>query len=44
VVKVIVIFATYGALVRLIKKGVCMYEFLCGGVPYGEELDDPFDI
>lgn len=24
--------------------GVCMYEFLCGGVPYGEELDDPFDI
>ena len=21
-----------------------MYEFLCGGVPYGEDLEDPFEI
>lgn len=24
--------------------GICMYEFMCGGVPYGEDLDDPYDI
>ena len=24
--------------------GVCTFEFMCGGVPYGEELDDPYDI
>jgi cGMP-dependent protein kinase len=24
--------------------GICVYEFFCGGVPYGEELDDPFQI
>jgi cGMP-dependent protein kinase 1 len=28
----------------LIIKGVCVFEFFCGGVPYGEELDDPFEI
>lgn len=28
----------------LIKLGVCVFEFFCGGVPYGEELDDPFEI
>ena len=21
-----------------------MYEFLCGGLPYGEDLDDPYEI
>ena len=21
-----------------------MFEFFCGGVPYGEDLDDPFEI
>ena len=24
--------------------GVCMYEFMCGAVPYGEDLDDPYEI
>ena len=23
---------------------ICMYEFICGGVPFGESLDDPLDI
>ena len=22
--------------------GICMYEFMCGEVPYGEDIDDPF--
>jgi len=24
--------------------GICLYEFVCGGVPYGENLDDPYEI
>lgn len=24
--------------------GICMYEFMSGGVPYGEDLDDPYEI
>lgn len=24
--------------------GVCFYEFICGGLPFGEEAEDPFDI
>ena len=24
--------------------GVCLYEFVCGGVPFGEDFDDPYDI
>lgn len=24
--------------------GVCMYEFQCGYVPFGEEEEDPFEI
>ena len=23
---------------------ICMYEFICGGVPFGDSLDDPLDI
>ena len=23
---------------------ICMYEFICGGVPFGESLEDPIDI
>jgi cGMP-dependent protein kinase len=23
---------------------VCIYEFICGGVPFGESCDDPMDI
>lgn len=22
--------------------GICLYEFMGGGVPYGENLDDPY--
>jgi cGMP-dependent protein kinase len=28
----------------LFSLGVCMYEFLCGGVPFGEDSEDPFTI
>lgn len=24
--------------------GVCLYEFICGGLPFGEEAEDPFEI
>ncbi|KAL4499727.1 hypothetical protein ABPG72_017267 [Tetrahymena utriculariae] len=24
--------------------GICLYEFLCGGVPYAEEAEDPYEI
>lgn len=24
--------------------GVCFYEFMCGKVPYGDDLEDPFEI
>ena len=24
--------------------GICLYEFVCGSVPYGEEIEDPYAI
>jgi len=24
--------------------GICMYEFFCGAVPYGENEDDPMNV
>lgn len=30
--------------VLFIKKGVCLYEFMCGMVPYGEDATDPYEI
>ncbi len=23
---------------------ICMYEFICGGVPFGESCEDPMDV
>lgn len=34
----------YNYLVDLWSLGVMMYEFMCGMLPYGEELDDPYEI
>lgn len=28
----------------LIWPGICLYEFICGAVPFGDEVDDPFEI
>ena len=33
---------SYG--VDLWSIGICLYEFLCGGVPYAEDCDDPYQI
>ena len=24
--------------------GICLYEFMSGNLPYGNDLDDPFEI
>jgi len=34
----------YGLAVDLWSIGVCLYEFMCGMVPFGEEAEDPYDI
>ncbi|CAD8072813.1 unnamed protein product [Paramecium primaurelia] len=34
----------YSFNVDLWSMGICMYEFMCGGVPYAEEQDDPYEI
>ena len=33
---------TYSA--DLWSIGICMYEFMCGGVPYAEDAEDPYEI
>ena len=30
--------------VDLWSIGICLYEFMCGGVPYAEDADDPYFI
>jgi len=27
-----------------LKKGICLYEFMCGRLPFGEEAEDPYEI
>lgn len=34
----------YGYMADIWALGICMYEFQCGYVPFGEEEDDPFEI
>lgn len=34
----------YSFSVDLWSMGVCMFEFICGGVPYADELEDPYEI
>ena len=34
----------YGMTADLWSVGVCLYEFICGGLPFGEEAEDPFEI
>ncbi len=30
--------------VDLWSIGICLYEFMCGGVPYAEEKESPYEI
>lgn len=34
----------YGKMADLWSLGICLYEFLCGRVPFGEEEEDPYRI
>lgn len=34
----------YNFIVDFWSIAVCMFEFMCGGVPFGESCDDPMDI
>lgn len=34
----------YNCLVDLWSVGICLYEFMCGMVPFGEEAEDPYEI
>lgn len=34
----------YSFAVDLWSIGICLYEFICGGVPFAEDADDPYLI
>jgi len=34
----------YSHAVDIYSIGVCFYEFICGFLPFGEDLEDPFEI
>lgn len=36
--------AGYTYSVDLWSIGVCLYEFMCGGVPFAEDVEDPYEI
>lgn len=34
----------YSYYVDLWSAGICLYEFMCGFVPFGEDAEDPYEI
>jgi cGMP-dependent protein kinase 1 len=34
----------YGLAVDYWSIAICIYEFMCGGVPFGEKAEEPMDV
>ena len=34
----------YNQMADLWSVGVCLFEFICGGLPFAEDAEDPFEI
>lgn len=34
----------YTLIVDMWSIAVCMYEFVCGGMPFGDAAEDPMDV
>ena len=40
----LIIGESYGVMADYWSLGICVYELLCGGLPFGDSLQNPLDI